>query len=253
MRPCSSLTSRSFVLLPRALALALTVAATAAGTIALAGAVLPPPSAASGDAVPLAISRIYWEYNASANDLGVHVFLDGEDWRKLTIVNPKKKPIFQVVGKGPYHTFGMTELFFEGAEPSLEEVPLAELLAKFPEGEYDFRGKTADGEKLTGTGVLSHAIPDGPIVSAEVGPNDYLRIDWTAVSSPPKGFPLRPIHISGYQVIVESFQVTVPASVLSLTVSPEFVATLGPGEHLYEVLAIEENGNQTLTEGSFVK
>ncbi len=28
------------------------------------------------------------------------------------------------------------------------------------------------------------------------------------------------------------FEVTVPASVLSLTVSPEFVATLEPGEHV---------------------
>jgi hypothetical protein len=31
---------------------------------------------------------IYWEYNSSVNDLGVHVFLDGEDWRELKIINP---------------------------------------------------------------------------------------------------------------------------------------------------------------------
>jgi len=37
-----------------------------------------------------------------------------------------------------------------------------------------------------------------------------------------------------------------------VTVSPEFVASLGHGEQLFEVLAIEAGGNQTITEGSFV-
>ena len=34
---------------------------------------------------------------------------------------------------------------------------------------------------------------------------------------------------------------------------PEFVASLAPGVQPYEVLAIEANGNQTLTEGTFIK
>ncbi|TAH36763.1 MAG: hypothetical protein EYC70_07160 [Planctomycetota bacterium] len=54
-----------------------------------------------------------------------------------------------------------------------------------------------------------------------------------------------------YQVIVESFQATVPSTVLSMTVPPEFVGSLAPGKHQFEVLAIEESGNQTLTEGYF--
>lgn len=205
----------------------------------------PPPE------VPLEISRIYWEYNATAADLGVHVFLDGEDWKKLRIRNPNRKVLFDVKGKGPYGELGMTELFFEGAEPTLEEVPLEELLASFPAGVYEFSGKTVDDENLVGSGTLSHAIPDGPVVATQTGPNDLLVVSWQEVTSPPPGFPNEPIVIAGYQVIVESFQVTVPASTRQVTVPPEFVSSLGAGTHAFEVLAIEASGNQTLTEGSF--
>ncbi|MFN0007366.1 MAG: hypothetical protein ACKVXR_05610 [Planctomycetota bacterium] len=206
-----------------------------------------------GDEVQLSYSRIYWEYNASANDLGVHVTLDGEDWKKLKITKPDGQKLFEVKGHGPYADLGMTELFFEGAEPSLDDFPLQDLLALFPEGEYEFEGRTVDGQEIEGEGQLTHAIPDGPDVQAQLGPNDFLGISWSDVTSPPPGFPNRPIVIAGYQVIVGSFQVTLPASANNCTVPPQFVASLAAGVHQFEVLAIEQGGNQTLTEGSFVK
>jgi hypothetical protein len=202
----------------------------------------------------LDITKIFFEYNSSANDLGVHVFLDGEDWRTLRIVNPDGLTIFEVTGKGPYKDLGLTELFFEGAEPSLDEFPLAELLALFPEGKYQFVGKTTADEDIKGTGTFTHAIPAGPAnVAAVLGPNNSLVISWDDVTGPPPGFPNKPINIAGYQVIVGSFQVTVPSTTTSLTVSPEFVKSLEPGTHQFEVLAIEAGGNQTITEGSFMK
>jgi len=73
------------------------------------------------------------------------------------------------------------------------------------------------------------------------------------VTGPPPGFPNEPITIVGYQVIVGTFQVTVPATQLSVTVSPEFVVSLPSGPNAFEVLAIEAGGNQTITEGSFTK
>ncbi len=201
---------------------------------------------------PFKEARIYWEYNASANDLGVHVVLDAEDWKKIKIENPSEKTLFDVKGSGPYRTLGMTELFFEGAEPSLNEVPLAELLEMFPEGDYEFSGKLVGGEELESEAAFSHAIPAGPKVSHDLGANNYLVIKWQEVTSPPQGFPAKKIVIAGYQVIVDSFQVTLPASARSVTVPPEFVKSLGSGTHPFEVLAIEASGNQTLTEGTFV-
>lgn len=199
-------------------------------------------------------SRIYIEYNQTANDLGYHVSLDGEDWKRLKIVNPLDKKIFEVVGFAAYKKLGMTELFFEGAEPNLDDFPLDDLLALFPEGEYEFEGLTVDDVEIDGEAILSHAVPNGPgNVRARLGANNSLVISWNAVTAVPEGFPDRPISIVGYQLIVKPFQVTVPANVRSVTVPKEFVRSLPSGEVLFEVLAIDASGNQSITESSFVK
>src|SRR5262245_19286957 len=152
-------------------------------------------------------ARIFIEYNSTDNDLGFHVFLDAEEWRSVKIVNPDGVTIFNVTGKGPYGNLGLSELFTEGAEPTLDTFPLDDLLALFPEGKYKFNGVTPDGGQLAGTGTLSHAVPAGPTVSTEVN-GDTITIHWTPVTGPPPGFPQLPIRIVGYQVIVEPFQVT---------------------------------------------
>jgi hypothetical protein len=224
-----------------------------AALVVLIVGVTSPEAWAAKKKLELEISRIYWEYNSSANDLGVHVSLDGEDWRKLKIINPAGRTIFEVEGRGPYRLLGLTELFFEGAEPNLDDFPLENLLARFPEGTYRFTGRTVDGDVIAGTGQFTHAIPAGPtnVVAALNG--NSLVISWNPVTGPPDGFPDLPIAIVGYQVIVGSFQVTIPATTtpLQVTVPPEFVASLPGGENLFEVLAIEAGGNQTITEGAF--
>jgi len=200
--------------------------------------------------VELAESRIFIEYNSSDNDLGFHVKLDGENWRKIKIVNPKRRTIFEVAGKASFGKIGLTELFFEGAEPSLDDRPLAELLALFPEGDYKFSGETVKGDDLVGTGKLTHAVPAAPTnVEATLGANNSLVISWDPVTTRPLGFPPGPIDIIGYQVILDSFQVTLPADATSVTVPAEFVESLEPGVYGFEVLAIEEGGNQTITSG----
>jgi hypothetical protein len=207
--------------------------------------------AAPGWAAKFPISRIYIEYNSSANDLGFHVSLDGEDWKTLKIVNPAGVTILDLSGKGPYAQLGLTELFFEGAEPTLDDFPLDRLLALFPEGQYKFSGLTVGGTRISGTGALSHAVPAGPVVSSEVS-GDSVVIRWEEVTSPPDGFPNERIQIVGYQILVDPFQVTLPASSREVTLPPEFVKSLKAGAHPFEVLAIDVSGNQTITEGSFV-
>ncbi len=197
-------------------------------------------------------ARIYIEFNQTGNDLGFHVSLDGEDWTSLEIVNPAGETIFEVEGTAAYQDLGMTELFFEGAEPSLDDFPLADLLALFPEGRYTFIGVTVGGSRVMSRATLSHAIPDAPAVSTRLD-DDTIIISWAPVSDPPEGFPERRIDIVGYQIIVGSFQVTLPASSTEVTVPREFFQSLGPGDHPFEVLAIDASGNQTITEGSFEK
>jgi len=201
-------------------------------------------------AAPFKEARIYIEYNGSANDLGFHVSLDAEDWTSLRIENPAGTTIFQVATNGGYKDLGLTELFFEGAEPSLDEFPLASLLALFPEGKYKFIGTTVDGRRLTATPTLSHAVPARPSVSTEVI-DDTVIIRWEPVTGPPAGFPNRAIDIVGYQILVDPFQVTLPSSSTQVTLPAEFVESLSRGEHPFEVLAIDASGNQTITEGTF--
>ncbi|HEX5009478.1 MAG TPA: hypothetical protein VFY71_03680 [Planctomycetota bacterium] len=158
-----------------------------AGALAAAGLTIgltsaaPPGARSKSPDVPLEIASVHRECNATANELGVHVSLDGEDWQKLQIINPNGKVIFAVKGPGNAET-----------------------------------------------------------------------ISWTAVSAPPPGFPDEPIDVVSYQVLVpETLDVIVPANVLSLTLPPEYSAALGPGDHPFEVLAIDANHNQTTSEGTF--
>jgi hypothetical protein len=81
----------------------------------------------------------------------------------------------------------------------------------------------------------------------------------TTVATDPAGgtFPNLPINVVAYQVIVEDFQVTLPATVppapMSVAVPPEYIASLPSGTIPFEVLAIDQSGNQSITEGSFTK
>jgi hypothetical protein len=201
---------------------------------------------------PFEQARIFIEFNATDNDLGFHVFLDAEDWKSVKIINPDGMTIFEATGKGSYGRLnqGLSEMFFEGAEPSLDDVPLEDLLAQFPEGRYRFLGTRADGTRLTSASIFSHAVPAGPEVSSEVD-GDRIVIRWQQVTTPPPGFPNERIEVIGYQVIVEPFQVTLPASSTEVTLPLEFARTLGRGSHGFEVLAIDASGNQTITAGTF--
>lgn len=208
-------------------------------------------------------ARIYIEYNSTDNDLGFHVSLDAENWKTVKIVNPNGRTIFDVAGKGAYQDLGLSELFFEGAEPTLFDFPLEDLLALFPEGKYTFIGTTVDGHSLVSKSTFTHAVPAAPDVIASdttVGPGNTLNICWDPVTekaTDPAGgiFPDEPIVVVAYQVIVDPFQVTLPATDVQMcvTLPPQFVASLDPGTHGFEVLAIEKGGNQTITAGSFTK
>jgi len=218
--------------------------------VLLLGAAALGPAASASAGAKFEATRIYIEYNSTDNDLGFHVFLDAENWKTIKIVNPAGTTIFDVAGKGAYGALGLSELFFEGAEPSLDVFPLNDLLALFPEGRYQFLGVTVDGARLSHAATFSHAVPAGPAVSSEVN-GDTVVIRWAPVTGPPPGFPQERIDIVGYQIIVDPFQVTLPASDTEVTLPREFVRSLAPGSHGFEVLAIEAGGNQTITAGSF--
>jgi hypothetical protein len=217
------------------------------------------------DVIRFADARMIIEFNATDEDVGIQVFLDGEPWQEVKIVSPDDSQIFEVSGQGTLKTLGLTELFSESNEPPLDELPLEEFRALFPKGEYKFIGTTVEGDQLVGTATFTHAIPAEPfIISPEedtvVDPNNTV-IMWEPVTD---AFTWsETIEIGGYQVIVDredpdpfrlfgtrSFVVDLPASATSVTVPPQFLEP--DTEYSFEVLAIDVSGNQTISESSFI-
>jgi hypothetical protein len=203
--------------------------------------------------IPLSASSIIIELNATDDDSGIQIFLDGEGWKRMSVFDPGGRRVFDVKGKGNIGETGGTELFLESAEPGFDELPLDEFLERFPEGEYQFLGVSVDGDRLTGSAMLTHALPEGavlltPVEGSSVDPEDTV-VSWEPVPDPPGS------SIVEYQVIVEradikrTFSAHVPASVTSVKVPPTFLERGKP--YKYEVLAIEESGNQTLKEAEF--
>jgi hypothetical protein len=206
-------------------------------------------------------ARILIEVNASAQDGGIQIFVDGIGWNRLEVFDPAGQKVFDVFGSHSIGATGVTELFFESAEPSFADLPLSQLLVRFPKGNYRFEGVTVDAKRIAGAATLSHSIPAGPQVvapteGATLVANAPVVIDWNPVTQPYPG-TAQPVTVVAYQVIVErekpkpliAFNVTLPATVTRVTVPAEFLQR--NAEYKFEVLAIEQGGNQTITEGSF--
>src|SRR5262245_7739862 len=134
----------------------------ASAIFALAMVALAPGRA---QAAPFAAAKIFIEFNSSAQDIGVQVFLDTDTaWKSLKAFDPQGRKILDVGATGNVGTLGVSEFFFESDEPPLAELPIDQFLQLFPEGQYTFVGETVGGGQLTGKAKFSHAIPAGPEV-----------------------------------------------------------------------------------------
>ncbi len=222
--------------------------------------------------MPFKDAEIFIEYNSTAGDTGIQVFLDDDNWRKITIEDPNDKTLFEVKGKTTLGRQGLTELFFESVEPELADQPIMKFLKRFPEGEYEFEGKRNDGIELESDVEFTHVIPCGPEVIPEEGTmlnsGNEVIISWEdveevvdpagtdnageTVCTDPESLE-QDLEIDIYQVIVENDDIHLIADLTSddraLTVPPELLKdnTL----YIFEVLAKEESGNQTITESYF--
>lgn len=218
--------------------------------------------------------RVLIEINATDGDAGFQALLDGEGWDEVTIRDPEGEKLYTVKGFGSIGEQGLAENFFESAEPSCDEVPLAEFLDRFPAGEYVFSGKTGEGGVLDGQAVLTHDLPRAPVNLTPTGDGidagNPVTISWTAGSDlgncPPDDAPIGEPELFGYEVVVERedpeplvvFSAEVPPDATGVTIPPEFL--LADAIYKYEVIAIEQQGdeetgvtkgNQTISEDFF--
>jgi hypothetical protein len=71
---------------------------------------------------PFDEARLFFELNDTDGDLGIHGKIDGDEWKPLEIEDPHDRKILKIKVHGRLKRQGLTELFFESAEPAFDEL-----------------------------------------------------------------------------------------------------------------------------------
>ena len=230
------------------------------------------PLAWADDEIPFDEANLFFELNDTDGDLGIHSLIDGEPWKRLEIEDPNERTMLKIRVNGRLKRQGLTELFFESAEPTFDELAPEKFFRRFPEGVYEIEGLTLDGEELESEAEVTHLLPSPPIdnnlqVSGIDASEDCdedvplvptpIVISWDPIdlSHPDLGRTKEPIEVEQYQVVVEdegsgaTLSVELPPDVTSYQVSDDFIGLADVFK--YEVLVREASGNQTATESCF--
>ncbi len=247
-----------------------------------------PVSRADDDEIPFDEAELFFELNNTDGDLGIHALIDGEAWKKLEIEDSRGREILDVSVRGRLRRQGLTEIFFESAEPTFDELSPSRFFRRFKPGVYEIEGETLDGDELESEVELTHTMPAPPAPTVNGEPMAVqcdedepgfditklyapvtITIAWPAVTmshpaSEGGGAGVQPpidVKIHNYEVVVEVelevdgedfasvFSIILPPGRTSVTVPEEFL-DLGD-EFKYEVLAREESFNQTAVESCF--
>ena len=230
------------------------------------------------DELPLGAAVVIFE--TTADDIELQAFIDGSPaWDRFEISDPREKKLYALKTRRQAKRQGLSELFFASSPDHYpEEAPseaadetVEAFLRKFPAGGYEFEARLVDGGELEGVGMLTHVLPALPEILAPVSETDdppvvdrnNLVIEWEAVTT--RFIGDGPVNIIEYQVILDQLDpprampwvdggtrralINLPGSVTRLTVPPEFL--LPGAEYEFEILAIEESGNSTISAGEF--
>ncbi len=230
--------------------------------------------------IPFDVAEIFFEFNSTDEDLGIHALIGGDAWEKLEIKGPRGM-ILDIKIKGRLMKQGLSEIFFESAEPSFDELSSEVFFNRFPAGGYKIKGVTIEGHGLESVVEVTHLIPDPPLVEilgvplVECGEpiedlpsiveDNTVTITWTA-PDPSLVLPTFP-GLTSLDFEVENFKVVIaivgsPVEELvifptdeeggSYTIPAEFLSELDlPHVVKVEVLVREASFNQTLVEGCF--
>jgi hypothetical protein len=229
--------------------------------------------------------KVLIEINSTDGDIGFHFLVDGDNLIHTVLFNEKHKKIFSYIARRELREQFVTETFVESAEPfcreSLKEeedddvVTLLEFLDRWSAGDYHFFGIGEGWEFSHGVTVLTKEIPAAPILVAF---DDMTGvISWAdgddlgecatfaelAVLVGNGDLPVHPdvVAIDAWEVVFEPdvddgdplgalvFSIRVPVGQLSVTVPPDYLASL-PNDTLakVEVGAIGGGDNATFTE-----
>ena len=209
----------------------------------IAGAVLLALSSAPSLGQEFEIAQLFFELNDTDGDLGIHGVIDGDDWKSLEIEGPGDVELLNVWLRGRLRRQGLTEIFFESAEPPFDELTPEQFFRRFPGGTYEIDAITLDNVEIEATSEVSHVMGARPgnitvngLAAAEnceavlpvvTGP---VNVDWDAVttSHPTIGTP----NVTAFKI-------------------PKAFTDLADGEVKYEIIVKLDNNNQTAVESCF--
>jgi hypothetical protein len=237
--------------------------------------------------IPFDEAFIFFELNDTDGDLGIHGKLDGDAWAWLQIAGPDERRLMVLRNGGRLLRQGLTELFFESAEPTFDELSPDSFFRRFPEGTYEVEGRTLEGDALDSDVEVTHTMPAPAVAyvngismavqcdpeepgydAPQVGPQvtiSWLPVMWSHPDPAGGGAgvqPPVPVTIRNYEVAVEAeievagesftatFNSVLPPGQTSMTVPTEFLGLSDTFK--YEVLARAESYNQTAVESCFV-
>ncbi len=98
--------------------------------------------------IPFEVAEVFFELNNTDGDLGIHALIDGDAWKRLRIEDINERRVLSVNVRGRLRRQGLTEIFFESAEPTFDELPPPTFFSRFPEGTYEISGRTLEGDEL---------------------------------------------------------------------------------------------------------
>jgi hypothetical protein len=183
------------------------------------------------------------EYTVTAGEAVVLLEAEAEEaLSRIEIRTPRGDPILRLRAEDG------RRIALQGFVLETAESELGELFANYPEGIYDIRAGTVDGQDLLGSAELSHELLAPPVVlypyeGALDVPHDDLVVNW-----------IRDPEARGYRVILEQGE----SDGLSVLLGPEADSFRVPDgvlrphmRTLVEVGAIGPNRNCTLVEVLF--
>ncbi|MDX1403337.1 MAG: hypothetical protein R3192_02305 [Woeseiaceae bacterium] len=224
-------------------------------------------------------AEVFFELNNTDGDLGIHSAVDGGPWKELEMEGPNGRELLEIDVKSRLRRQGLTQLFYESAEPTFDELDPDKFFRRFPAGEYEIEGESLDGEEIESTTELTHTIPAQPQPyvngifhdtdcddDSVVAVGTPVTISWPLVDSchPTLGEPCDPgeLEVHNYEVVVEAeipvngdelevkTSTILPPSATSYTVPNDFIGLTD--EWKFEILVREESFNQTAVESCFV-